>query len=187
MFKVYRKLPKEYALTHTIDSKHVKELLFIYALTIITLLSLFIGFLFLRDSYYLYPHQIYYGLGLALLYFLVLQIMHLILFKFKNRVKIKLSPYGVSSLIGAAGIYYPKTHYLIIRIFPFILNSTIITPFMFTQDRYWFLILYILYAFHFIFNIGNLYVFIKVLLLPKDVLIEDLGKAIRFFTPKNNE
>ena len=186
MCKVYRELPENYELTKNIDFKKNKHEFFLLNILAIFLFILVIVIIILiKDKISIGLVQLYLSLLGAIIYTLLHEAVHVIFFKINNKAKISFKFHGFALSVSTPGLYFTKTHFLIITLAPFIVFNLVFLPLLFFVNEYWFSIIAILFALHISGCSGDLYVTYKLLFMPKDILIEDYGIGMNFY--KNNK
>jgi Putative zincin peptidase len=183
MFKeAYKTLPNHYEYLSGIDMKNNKKQFYLMnILSVILFVACFIGLMIIKSSFEI--DLIRYGvfMGGCIVYIILHEIVHAIFFRIKNDVKVKFKFHGFAASASVPGVYYHKVHYLIISLAPFVLLSLVFIPSLFLISDYWFAILYLIFSMHVSGCSGDFYVFVKVLLMPKDVIIEDDGISMKIY------
>ncbi len=120
-------------------------------------------------------------LVLMILYMVLHELVHGIAMKICGTKKVK---YGFTGLYAFAGSkdYYDKTAYIFIALAPVILWGIVLAVVNLFVSAQWFWVVYLVQICNLSGAAGDLFVTIKFLRLPKDILIQDYGVGMKVFS-----
>lgn len=189
MFKTCKSLPDNYTLHASIDLVKNKKTAIIFNLfSVILFVIPFILLALIQDFVYIRFSQFFIGTGLSIIYIFIHEWIHAFFFKIKNwnTVKVKYGFHGFAASAGVPGVYFQRLHFMMISLAPFVVTTLALIPLMVVVNSYWFLILFFLFSINLSGSSGDFYLFIKLLFMSKNVLIEDYGPGMRFFIPNDS-
>lgn len=178
-------LPKEYTPSFIIDLKNNKKQAIIVNVfgCIIMLIMYFLGSLYIPFNGSIGEILSKYGLTAIgfILYIVLHECVHGIAMKICGTKKVK---YGFTGLYAFAGSddYYYKWPYIYIALAPVVFFLIILGIMMYFAPFEWFWPIYWIQIANIAGASGDIYVFIKMLKYPKDVLIKDSGTKMTVFT-----
>ncbi len=189
--KLYENLPAGYEEYFIIDlKKNKKQALTVNVLAIIISIALIVPVHFLKTSLltlfdFSQGMTVYFlrflGLiGFSVLYIILHELTHGLVMKLYGTPKVK---YGFTGMYAFAGsdCYYAKTPYLVIALAPVILWGIIlavICPFL---QGGWFWVVYLIQVTNLSGAAGDIYVTLKLLREPENILIKDHGVSMSVF------
>ncbi len=185
MYKIYKELPSNYDCIKKIDMKNNrKEYILINVLTNVIFIPFLIGLAFIEVEFTISPLGILAFLIGVIITIIIHELIHAFFFRIGNKVKVKYKFHGFAASASVPDVYYQKRHYIIITLAPFlILNILYILLILFLSDGLFYLV-YFIFAFHLSGCVGDLYVFSKLFMMPKETLIQDYGIGMRFYQIK---
>lgn len=182
MFITYETLPENYECFKKIDMKDSKmDFKMLNILLVIALIPFFMGLIIMGADFTIS----FWGILLFILGYILSiilhELIHAIFFKLNPKVKVKFKFHGFAASASVPDVYFTKKHYYIVCLAPFIILNSILLMLLFFLTGGTFYLVYFLLAMHFSGCVGDLYVFYKMLLMPKRILIEDYGIGMRFY------
>lgn len=117
----------------------------------------------------------------VIVYFVLHELTHGICMKAFAKVKVK---YGYTGLYFFAGseAYFNKKSYIIIALAPVVFLGIILLVLNLLCGVSWFWTIYLIQAMNISGSIGDLYVTVKFLRLPSDILIQDTGVSMTVYS-----
>ena len=122
-------------------------------------------------------------LGGMIVYFVLHELTHGICMKAFTKTKVK---YGYTGLYFFAGseAYFNKKSYIIIALAPVVLLGVVLLVLNLLCGVSWFWTIYLIQAMNISGSIGDLYVTVKFLRLPPDILIQDTGVSMTVYSKR---
>lgn len=119
--------------------------------------------------------------GLSIGYILLHELVHGIAMKLFGTKKIK---YGFTGMyaFAASDDYYPKIPYICIALAPIAVWGIVLAVALFLVPVEWFWIVYSIQLFNMSGAAGDLYVTVRFLSMPKDILVRDYGVAMTVYS-----
>lgn len=92
--------------------------------------------------------------------------------------------YGISGAYAYAGstAYFQKTHYIIIALSPVVIIGIVLAVITLFLPEGWFWYVYIIQIFNVAGAVGDIYVSLRILFQPKNVLVQDSGTEMTIYT-----
>ena len=189
--KRFENLPDDYREIYSIDLQRDKKMsLIVNGLAIVIAVLLAIPMNLVVPFYTMFNLEnglkdmlIKYGVLIALMivYMILHEIVHGIAMKICGTRKVK---YGFTGLYAFAGSedFYDKTSYIFIALAPVVLWGVILGIVNCFVPIGWFWIVYLIQIANISGAAGDLFVTIKFSLLPKDILVQDYGVAMKVFS-----
>ena len=124
-------------------------------------------------------------IGLMVAYMVLHELVHGAAMKICGTKKIK---YGFTGMYAFAGSdeYYDKRGYIFIALAPVVLWGVVIAVVNFLVPTEWFWVVYLLQVINISGAVGDFYVTVRFLPLPKDILIKDYGVGMTVYTKENS-
>ena len=118
--------------------------------------------------------------GGTVLYLVLHELVHGIFMWHYTKVKPR---YGFTGMYAYAGsdAYFCRTHYLIIALAPVVIWGVVLAVLTAMATPAWFWVVYGIQIFNISGAAGDLYVTIRLLRMPQDILITDSGVAMQVF------
>lgn len=182
-------LPKEYTPSFIIDlQKNKKQAIIINVFAyIIMIIMYFLGTLYIPFNEFTKGSNgeiaIKFGVTITsfILYIVLHECIHGIAMKTCGTKKVKYGFTGVYAFAGSDDYYY-KWPYIYIALAPVVFFLIILGIMMYFAPFEWFWPIYLIQIANIAGASGDIYVFIKMLKYPKDVLIKDSGTKMTVFT-----
>lgn len=190
--KTEHSLPKNYQLYAEIDllkNKKLAILLNISSLVVAVLMIIsamhFVGLgaLLNVEAAWQLLVKLFALLALSLAYIALHEAVHGLAMKLCGTKRVK---YGYSVVYAYAGSedYYPKGKYIFIALAPVILWGIVLALAALLVPRSWFWVVYFVQITNISGAVGDAYVTVKMLKMPKNILVQDTGTAMSIFAEK---
>ena len=185
-------LPEPYRLIKTIDLKQDKKLSLqlnaaavILCAAVICQMALFRPVVLFPDGAHTVREFIAPAILLAALlaaYILLHELVHGLFFHLYSKDKVRFGFHFLYACAGSPDWYFDRRSYLVIGLSPVVLlGLALLVPLFFLQGP-WFWVVYLIEALNLSGSAGDLYVFYQMVRLPNDLLINDDGLSMRFYT-----
>ncbi len=182
-------LPVSYREIERIDLKENKKLfLLVNVLSLVIAIPfLALGFLVVPISSLMQGGSSAYWLRIAvilgglLIYIVLHEAVHGIFMKAFSGVK---PHYGMSLTYAYAGsdAYFNRRHYIIIALAPIVIWGLVLAALCFLLPRIWFWAVYFIQLMNLSGAAGDLYVTVRMLRMPADILVRDTGVAMTVYS-----
>lgn len=193
----YNTLPEGYKTVYEINLLSNKKLaITINALSVVMLLPFIIVLPFLKIKLFSIElgllSLVKFGVFFVGYLFAIMlhELTHGICFRIASKKKVK---YNFHILYFSASVpdsYFVKNYYLVIGLAPSVVVNLILiimtTLFYFYLPN-WFIIIYFIFAFHFVGCVGDFYVCGKLLKMKSDTLVQDVGVGMTMFQKAEQE
>ncbi len=123
------------------------------------------------------------SLGLGLVVYMVLhELVHGIFIRIFSK---KRAHYGFTGAYAFAGsdAYFSRAHYIIIALAPVVIWGVVLSLALAFVPRAWFWVVYFIWLNNISGAAGDYYVTVRMLRMPKDILVQDNGTAMTVFAP----
>lgn len=125
------------------------------------------------------------GLGWVLILqipmIVVHEAIHGFVYKLATDRKVVYKFHGFAASASVPGTYFYLPHYLKVGLAPAVVLNLLFLILTLISSGSWQLIWYLMLAIHFASCVGDFYVTLRVMRLPKDSLVEDYGIGMRIF------
>lgn len=189
--KAYQSLPEGYREIYSLDLQKNKKLsLIVNGIAVLIAAVMVIAAHFFVPITALYDMEAGFGLYFArfivlfasmVLYMVLHELTHGIVMKLCGTKKIK---YGFTGMYAFAGSedYYAKKPYICIALSPVVLFLVIFAVMNFFVPTEWFWVVYLLQVINCSGAAGDLFVTVKFMRLPADILVKDHGVGMTVFS-----
>lgn len=185
-------LPASHRLVKTIDLQQDKRLSLrlnaasvILCAALISLMALFCPlelFPASADTVWEYAAPALLLVVLSAAYVLLHELVHGLFFHLYSKDRVRFGVHFLYAFAGMPNWYFDRRSYLVIGLSPVVLlGLALLLPLFFLQGS-WFWIVYLIEVLNLSGSAGDLYVFYWMIRLPNDLLINDDGMNMRFYT-----
>lgn len=189
--KEIRTLPEGYREIYSVDLQKNKKVALL-----INVLSLLIGAVMVVAMHFHIPFFTIFdmsdGLGAYLIRYgvlMVLMVVYIVLHELVHGITMKLFgtkkvKYGFTGLYAFAGsdCYYPKLPYITIALAPIVVWGIVLAVVNVLVPQDWFWVVYLIQIMNISGAAGDLYVTVKFLKMPSDILVYDRGVGMEVYS-----
>jgi len=186
----YQTLPKEYTHLSTIDLANNKEAMKnVNMLSLVLLVAVFLLGFVLRPGFAVFAENknlIFAAFLAALMGFALYAVLHEAVHGLSMWYFSKRKPrFGVSLQYAYAGsdAYFARLPYLVGALAPLVVWSIVLLIAALLTSGIWFWVVWFVQAGNVSGSAGDLYVFVLVRRMPKDILVQDDGVSMRIYAP----